>query len=197
MVDPRGGNAETVRARHFRSPISNRSGILALCSVRRKIGTSLLFVWGRLNAHRSRTTAAFISAPQDNSVAYLPAYAPELNPEEQCNAIVKRAIVNALPQSAANLHRLARREFGRLKHRPEMIVSFFRHASLSDTGLTWRSLGTRTARDGVLGYDGYRKGLKSPHSEVAGWKLFARSSAPLTSSPRSDPTATKPKPHSM
>ena len=84
-------------ARHFRSPISNRSGILALCSVRRKIGTSLLFVWGRLNAHRSRTTAAFISAPQDNSVAYLPAYAPELNPEEQCNAIVKRAIVNALP----------------------------------------------------------------------------------------------------
>jgi len=51
-------------ARHFRSPISSRSVILALRSVRQKIGTPLLIVWGRLNAHRSRATAAFISAPK-------------------------------------------------------------------------------------------------------------------------------------
>ena len=63
------------------------------------------------------------------------AYAPELNPEEQCNALVKRAMANALPGSVDALHRLARREFGRLKRHPEMIVRFFRHAGLSITGI--------------------------------------------------------------
>jgi hypothetical protein len=62
-------------------------------------------------------------------------YAPELNPEEQCNALVKRAMANALPGSVDDLHRLARREFGRLNRHPEMIVRFFRHAGLSVFGI--------------------------------------------------------------
>jgi hypothetical protein len=66
-------------------------------------------------------------------VDYLPAYAPELNPEELCNACVKRAMENALPESADDLHRLARRAFRRLQHQPNLIVSFFRHAGLSVT----------------------------------------------------------------
>ena len=93
-------------------------------------------VWDRLNAHRSRATTAFIAAhPQDYAVAHLPAYAPELTPEEQCNALVKRAMANALPGSVADLHRLARREVCRLQRQPEMIVSFFRRAGLSVAGL--------------------------------------------------------------
>ena len=124
-------------ARHFRTSVSSDTVILALRYFRRKVSTPLLVVWDRLNAHRSRATTAFIAAhPQDYAVAYLPAYAPELNPEEQCNAVVKRAMANALPGSVADLHRLARREFGRLMRRPEMIVTFFRHAGLSVTGLT-------------------------------------------------------------
>jgi transposase len=92
-------------------------------------------VWDRLNAHRSQLTTAFIAAhAQDFAIAYLPAYAPELNPEEQCNAFVKRAMENALPGSVDDLHRLVRLEFARLQRRPKMIVSFFRHAGLSVTG---------------------------------------------------------------
>ena len=124
-------------ARHFRTSVSSETVILALRYFRRKIGTPLLVVWDRLNAHRSQVTTAFIAAhPQDYAVAYLPAYAPELNPEEQCNAFVKRAMENGLPESVADLHRLARREFVRLQRRPEMIVSFFRHAGLSVAGLS-------------------------------------------------------------
>ena len=67
-------------------------------------------------------------------MAYLPAYAPELNPEEQCNAVVKRAMENALPGSVDDLHRLVSLEFVRLQRRPKMIVNFFRHAGLSVTG---------------------------------------------------------------
>ncbi len=123
-------------ARHFRTSISSRCVIQALCYVRRTIGTPLLVVWDQLNAHRSRVTTDFIAShAQDYAVAYLPAYAPELNPEEQCNALVKRAMANALPGSVDDLYRLARREFGRLKRHPEMIVRFFRHAGLSVTGI--------------------------------------------------------------
>ena len=123
-------------ARHFRTSVSSETVILALRYFRRKIGTPLLVVWDRLNAHRSQVTTAFIAAhPQDYAVAYLPAHAPELNPEEQCNAFVKRAMENALPGSVADLHRLARHEFGCLQRRPELITSFFRHAGLSVAGL--------------------------------------------------------------
>jgi hypothetical protein len=59
-----------------------------------------------------------------------------INPEEQCNAIVKRAMASALPGSVADLHRRVRCERSRLKRRPAMIVRFFRHAGLSDTGLS-------------------------------------------------------------
>jgi transposase len=123
-------------ARHFRSSVSSNTVISALRYVRRKIGTPLLVVWDRLNAHRSQAATAFLAAhPQDYAVAYLPAYAPELNPEEQCNACVKRAMESALPGSVADLHRLARREFSCLQRRPELITSFFRHAGLSVAGL--------------------------------------------------------------
>jgi transposase len=123
-------------ARHVRGSVTSQTVIQALRSFRRQVGTPLLVVWDRLNAHRSQATTAFLAAhPQDFAMDYLPAYAPELNPEEQCNACVKRAMENALPESVADLHRLARREFRRLQRRPEMIVSFFRHAGLSVTGL--------------------------------------------------------------
>ena len=124
-------------ARHFRGSVSSEEVILALRHFRRGVGAPLLVVCDRLNAHRARRTAAFLAAhPRDFAVAYLPAYAPELNPEEQCNACVKRAMANALPTSVADLHRIARREFRRLQHRPELIVGCFRHAGLSVTRLS-------------------------------------------------------------
>ncbi|UVF18404.1 transposase [Microvirga terrae] len=85
-------------ARHLRTSISSHCVIQALRFFRHKIGTPLLVVWDRLNAHRSQATTDFIAShAQDYAVAYLPAYAPELNPEEQCNALIKRAMANALP----------------------------------------------------------------------------------------------------
>jgi DDE superfamily endonuclease len=114
-------------ARHARGSVSSPTVILALRHFPRQIGKLLLVVWGRLNAHRARRTAAFLAAhKRDFAVAYLPAYAPE----EPCNALVKRAMENALPNSVADLHRLARREFRRLQQRPQLAVGCFRYAGL-------------------------------------------------------------------
>ena len=106
--------------------------IQALQHFRRQIGKPLLGVWDRLNAHRAHHTAAFLERHARNvAVAYLPAYAPDLNPEELCNASVKRAIANALPADTADLHQRVRRAFRRLQDRADVIIVCFHHAGLS------------------------------------------------------------------
>ena len=105
--------------------------LLAVRYFQRRFGRRLLLVWDRLHAHRSGLVQRFLAAHHpDVAVAYLPAYAPELNPEEQCNAWVKRTMANALPGSVDELAALARRGFRRLQRHPTMIVNFFRHAGL-------------------------------------------------------------------
>jgi hypothetical protein len=60
-------------ARHVRTSISSPCMIQALRFFRRQIGTPLLVVWDRLNAHRSRATTDFIAShAQDYAVADLP-----------------------------------------------------------------------------------------------------------------------------
>lgn len=123
-------------ARHVRGSVSSSVVIQALQHFRRQIGKPLLVVWDRLNAHRAHRTAAFLERhARDYAVAYLPAYAPDLNPEELCNAWVKRTMENALPCDIADLHQRVRRAFRRLQHRADFIIGCFRHAGLSLTQL--------------------------------------------------------------
>ena len=118
-------------ARHFRGAIDSAKVVLAVRYFQRRFGRRLLLVWDRLNAHRSKQVQRFLAAhAPDVAVAYLPAYAPELNPEEQCNAWVKGAMANALPASVDELAAYARRSFRQLQRQPAMITHFFHHAGL-------------------------------------------------------------------
>jgi hypothetical protein len=75
------------RGRHFRGAIDSAKVVLAVRHFQRRFGRRLLLVWDRLNAHRSSVVRRFLAAHRpDAAAAYLPAYAPELNPEEQCDA---------------------------------------------------------------------------------------------------------------
>ena len=118
-------------ARHQPGAVNTSAVLAALPYFRRQLGTALLIVWDRLNAHRSREVMQFVAAhARDYAVAYLPAYAPELNPEEQANAWVKRRMANALPMSITALTTLARTSFRQLQARPTLIRHFFHHAGL-------------------------------------------------------------------
>jgi hypothetical protein len=80
--------------------------------------------------------AAFLARhARDFAAAYLPVHAPDRNPEEPCNAWVKRLMENALPCAIAGLHRLIRRAFRRLPHRADFTIGCFRHAGLRITQL--------------------------------------------------------------
>lgn len=124
-------------ARHVRGTITSAVVIDTLRYFRRRFGPRLLIVWDRLQAHRAQATKRFLAAHTDQfAMAFLPAYAPELNPEEQCNAWVKRDMENALPATIDELACLARRSFRRLQRHPTMIVNFFRQARLDVYGLS-------------------------------------------------------------
>jgi DDE superfamily endonuclease len=119
-------------ARHFRGHITWREVLVTLPYFRRCVGRPMLLIWDHLNAHIARVVQAYLAAhPQDFLQAWLPGYAPELNPEEQCNHWVKREMENALPGSIDELHAQARRSFRRLQRRPDVLRTFFAHAGLS------------------------------------------------------------------
>jgi transposase len=132
VTAPLDGAPARLYARHFRGTITWREVLVALPYFRRRVGQPILLVWDRLNAHRAGVVQGFIAArPADFLAAWLPPYAPELNPEEQGNHWVKRELENALPRSVDELCAQARRGFRRLQHHPELLHAFFDHAGLS------------------------------------------------------------------
>ena len=121
-------------ARHFVGSIHGAQVIAALRYFRRRIGRPVVVVWDGLPAHRAQPVRAFVAAhPADYRLEPLPAYAPELNPEELCNGAVKQALRNALPDSLEELHQAVRRSFLQLARRPAVLRGFFHHAGLSVT----------------------------------------------------------------
>ena len=118
----------------FVGTITTERLLATLPYFRRQIGQPLLFVWDRLNAHVAGRTQAWLAGrPAHYANAFLPGYAPDLNPEEQCNRHAKYALLNASPGDVAELRAQARREFRRLGRRPDLLASFFAHAGLRVT----------------------------------------------------------------
>ncbi|NOK07126.1 MULTISPECIES: transposase [Myxococcus] len=131
LTAPWGRERPKVFARHFVGAVHDKEVIAALRYFRRRLGRPLVIIWDRLQAHRSKAVSAWLQRhSKDVLVEWLPPYAPDLNPEEGCNGVVKEALLNATPPAISDLMRLARKEFRALQHRPDVLRSFFEHAGL-------------------------------------------------------------------
>jgi transposase len=95
-------------------------------------GPIFLF-WDGLNTHRSIMTRAALAQHHPRLHVYrLPAYAPELNPDEGLWAWMKQhALAGQCPPNLEVLERSIRLALRRLRHRPQVIRSFFRRSPLS------------------------------------------------------------------
>ena len=82
------------------------------------------------NTHRSQVVKAFLAEHPEIDVEWLPPYAPELNPEEDCHGNVKDRMKGATPETEAEIREQADRGFARLRRRPDLLLGFFRHAGL-------------------------------------------------------------------
>jgi transposase len=116
--------------RHFEGAMRSAQVIEVLKHLRRHIKGPFVLIWDRANTHRSQLTTAFLREHPDILVEWLPAYAPELNPEEYCHGNVKQHLRNATPTDKAEMRRLLNRGFARLRRRPDLLLSFVHAAGL-------------------------------------------------------------------
>jgi transposase len=99
----------------------------------RWIPAPLFLLWDGGNPHRSRLTRAALATHRDRLRVYrLPAYAPELNPDEWLWAWLKQHALRGLcPPHLNVLCQSIRAAVRRLRRRPDIIRSFFRACPLS------------------------------------------------------------------
>lgn len=117
--------------RHFEGSIKSEQLVETLQHLQRHLSGKIILIWDRARIHKSKKTQAYLAAHLEIMVEELPAYAPELNPEEYCHGNVKIQLKNARPENKADMRKMLNRGFARLRHRPDLLLSFFHAAGLS------------------------------------------------------------------
>lgn len=98
----------------------------------KQVGRKMLIVWGGLKAHRSRLVRDYVDRLDGTiELAFLPPYAPDLNPVEYLWAWLKRhALANYCPNSIADLAHTARGQLKSAQRRTTLIAAFWKQADL-------------------------------------------------------------------
>jgi transposase len=113
--------------------VNSASVIGFLRSLRRHLRGPVIVVWDGLPAHRSREVHAYRAANRHwLHVERLPAYCPELNPLEYLwENLQANELANLAPQGLDDLERQIARGSRRIRRKPHLARSFFKHAGLS------------------------------------------------------------------
>jgi transposase len=95
----------------------------------RDIRRKVFLILDRLKVHRARAVRDWLAEHRTKiEVFYLPAYSPELNPDEGLNADFKQALTRKAPaRRKVQLRRAAISHMRRLSKSPARIRSYFRH----------------------------------------------------------------------
>jgi transposase len=97
----------------------------------RKISGKLLIIWDGSPIHRAKEIKEFLAAGAAKRLHLerLPGYAPELNPQEGVwNLLKRRELKNLCCQGLSHLRLALVRAKERLRHRKELLQSWFLHA---------------------------------------------------------------------
>ena len=103
-----------------------------LKQLRLSLKRKLLIIWDHLPAHRSRRVRDYVDSTAGAlQLAFLPAYAPELNPVEYLWAHWKQhELGNFCPKTFSDLSLHAIRALKRMRRRPKLVVAFWKQAEL-------------------------------------------------------------------
>jgi transposase len=115
---------------YFHGSINGERIVVALKHIRRYLKGPLTLIWDQLKAHSAKPVKDYLAEDTLIEVEPLPAYSPELNPEEYCHGYVKERLRNAAPYTVEELLESVEHEFNRLRRRPKLLQSFFAHAGI-------------------------------------------------------------------
>jgi transposase len=103
-----------------------------LAALNRQIPGPLLIVWDGLKAHKSKVVRQYIERDEvDIQLAFLPAYAPELNPVEYLWGYLKtHEIGNLCARKLTQVSDFARRRLRSMQRRPMLVTAFWKQAEL-------------------------------------------------------------------
>jgi transposase len=104
----------------------------AISAINKQIGRKLLIIWDGLKAHRSRLVRDYVDSLDGRiELAFLPPYAPNLNPVEYLWAWLKRhALANYCPNSIDALATTARGKLKSAQRRTTLIAACWKQADL-------------------------------------------------------------------
>jgi transposase len=104
-------------------------GLIAF--IRRHIRRKFILVLDRLNAHRKAVRVLLEEHPDRFEPAWLPAYAPELNPVEQVwNHAKYSHLANFIPEDIGHLERAVGDSLQRQRSASTLLRAFIKHADL-------------------------------------------------------------------
>ena len=104
-----------------------------LRALKGQIRRKLLIVWDGVGAHKSRRVREWLEQQDGRiAIAFLPPYAPELNPVEAIWAYLKKhEIANLCPTTLTEVSDFARRRLKSMQRRPKLIRAFWQQAELA------------------------------------------------------------------
>jgi transposase len=119
--------------RFFDGAIKSEQVIEFLGALHKQIGKKLLVIWDGAGIHKSRKVRTWLEGKKGRiALAYLPPYAPELNPVEAIWAYLKKnEIANLCARNIAQVSDYARRRLKSMQRRPKLITAFWKQAELA------------------------------------------------------------------
>ena len=97
----------------------------------RHVRGSVIVVWDRSNTHRSKETQQYLHRQPRLHVELLPAYAPDLNPQEQIWGHTKtNGLANYCPDNTTELANTAAKTFAETASNQKLLRGLFKHTKL-------------------------------------------------------------------
>jgi transposase len=84
---------------HLEGAIRSEQTIQTRQHLQRHISGKIILIWDRARIHPRKKVKQYLSQHPEIRIELLPAYAPELNPEEYCHGNVKQRLRNARPSN--------------------------------------------------------------------------------------------------
>jgi transposase len=116
---------------HAEGSIRQEQVIVFLQQLMRHLRGDVFLIWDRLNAHRGKAVRKFLDRHPRLHVAYLPAYAPELNPNEYgWNHLKGHSLGNYCPDNVQELHQTVKKTVRKLQSRQALLRGFVKATHL-------------------------------------------------------------------